>query len=58
MGCQTAQTVLGHLAHPCLGNPESASAVPLRKAGLLTLRGYLMIAAVLVVVRIVRAAGH
>jgi len=30
---------------------------PLRTAGLLTLRGYLIVAAVLVVVKIVQAAG-
>jgi hypothetical protein len=30
---------------------------PLRKAGLLTLRGYLIVAAALVVVKIVQAAG-
>jgi hypothetical protein len=46
-------------AHPtlALATRKRPAFSPLRKAGLLTLRGYLLVAAVLVVVKIVQAAG-
>jgi Mn2+/Fe2+ NRAMP family transporter len=42
---------------PALGTLQRPVMSPLRKAGLLTLRGYLIVAAALVVVKIVEAAG-
>ena len=42
---------------PALGTLQQPVMSPLRKAGLLTLRGYLIVAAALVVVKIVEAAG-
>jgi hypothetical protein len=42
---------------PALATLDRPAFSPLRKAGLLTLRGYLIVAAVLVVVKIVQAAG-
>jgi Mn2+/Fe2+ NRAMP family transporter len=43
---------------PALATLDRPAFSPLRKAGLLTLRGYLVVAAVLVVVKIVQAAGR
>ena len=42
---------------PALGNLQRPVMSPLRKAGLLALRGYLIVAAALVVIKIVEAAG-